>query len=296
MVHTSGSTGVGYCRVSTEEQAREGVSLAVQRERVTAYAQAKGLELVEVISDEGLSGKDLRRPGLRDLLERCDRGEVGHVIVWKLDRLTRRTRHLLSLVEDVFLAKQIELHSVSESLDTSTPHGRFVLTLFGGLAQMERELIAERTRSALAFKRQQGQPTSHPPLGFRPNGRRERMIPVPEELEAVREIGSLGAAFGLVAGTYLILVGVTRFVEESYRGEPQTPIVGGLRIYQWMAVLSAAFGIVLTTIPSGHPPGLAFAFDLRVVLSGALYGLLVGFAMGVDFPGSARRFARLASP
>ncbi len=188
MVHTSGSTGVGYCRVSTEEQAREGVSLAVQRERVTAYAQAKGLELVEVISDEGLSGKDLRRPGLRDLLERCDRGEVGHVIVWKLDRLTRRTRHLLSLVEDVFLAKQIELHSVSESLDTSTPHGRFVLTLFGGLAQMERELIAERTRSALAFKRQQGQPTSHPPLGFRPNGRRERMIPVPEELEAVREI------------------------------------------------------------------------------------------------------------
>ncbi len=188
MVHTPRSTGVGYCRVSTEEQAREGVSLAVQRERITAYAQAKGLELVEVISDEGLSGKDLRRPGLRDLLERCDRGEVGHVIVWKLDRLTRRTRHLLSLVEDVFLAKQIELHSVSESLDTSTPHGRFVLTLFGGLAQMERELIAERTRSALAFKRQQGQPTSHPPLGFRPNGRRERMIPVPEELEAVREI------------------------------------------------------------------------------------------------------------
>ncbi len=107
---------------------------------------------------------------------------------------------------------------------------------------------------------------------------------------------SLGAAFGLVAGTYLILVGVTRFVEESYRGEPQTPIVGGLRVYQWMAVLSAACGIVLATIPGGHPPGLAFAFDLRVVLSGALYGLLVGFAMGVDFPGSARRFARLASP
>ena len=107
---------------------------------------------------------------------------------------------------------------------------------------------------------------------------------------------SLGAAFGLVAGTYLILVGVTRFVEESYRGEPQTPIVGGLRIYQWMAVLSAACGIVLTTIPGGHPPSLAFAFDSRVVLSSALYGLLVGFAMGVDFPGSARRFARLASP
>jgi site-specific DNA recombinase len=113
---------------------------------------------------------------------------VAHVIVWKLDRLTRRTRHLLSLVEDLFLAKHIELHSVSESLDTSTPHGRFVLTLFGGLAQMDRELIGERTRSALAYKRSNGQPTSHPPLGFRANGNRERMVPVPEELEIVRQI------------------------------------------------------------------------------------------------------------
>ena len=68
----------------------------------------------------------------------------------------------------MFLAKGIELHSVSESLDTSTPHGRFVLTLFGGLAQMERELVGERTRSAMAYKREQLQPTSHPPLGSEP--------------------------------------------------------------------------------------------------------------------------------
>jgi len=116
---------------------------------------------------------------------------VRHVIVWKLDRLTRRTRHLLSLVEDLFLARGIELHSVSESLDTSTPHGRFVLTLFGGLAQMERELIAERTRGALAWKRDQGLPTSHAPLGFRSRGKRQRMEPVPAELETVRRILTL---------------------------------------------------------------------------------------------------------
>ncbi|MEE8192385.1 MAG: prolipoprotein diacylglyceryl transferase family protein [Gemmatimonadales bacterium] len=107
---------------------------------------------------------------------------------------------------------------------------------------------------------------------------------------------SLGASFGLVAGTYLMLAGVARFVEESYRGEPQTPVVGGLRIYQWMAVLSIACGMALTTIPSSHPQGLAFALDSRLLLSGALYGLLAGSAMGLDFPGSARRFARLASP
>jgi hypothetical protein len=106
---------------------------------------------------------------------------------------------------------------------------------------------------------------------------------------------SLGAPFGLVAGTYLMLAGFARFVEESYRGEPQTPIVGGMRIYQWMAVLSVACGILLTTVPGGHPSGLAFGFDSRAVLASVVYGLLTGIAMGVDFPGSARRFARLAS-
>ncbi len=179
---------IGYARVSTDEQAREGVSLDAQQSRIRAYCEAKELELVDMLTDDGISGKTLDRPALRELLQRCERGEVGHVVVVKLDRLTRRTRDLLALVDDLFLARHIELHSVSESLDTSTPHGRFVLTLFGGLAQMERELIGERTRSALAFKRENGQPTSHPPLGFRVNGNRRRMVPVPDELAIVHRI------------------------------------------------------------------------------------------------------------
>ncbi len=190
MIHIGrmGDFALGYARVSTDEQARDGVSLEAQRTRIRAYAQAKDLPLCDILVDEGRSGKDLKRPALQELLAQCKRGAVAHVIVWRLDRLTRRTRHLLSLVEDTFLAKHIELHSVSESLDTSTPHGRFVLTLFGGLAQMERELIGERTRSALEYKRQQRQPTSHPPLGFQPNGSRESMVPVPRELVIVRRI------------------------------------------------------------------------------------------------------------
>ncbi len=194
-------TALGYARVSTDEQTREGVSLQAQVARIRAYAQAKELELVDVLTDEGISGKTLERPALRELLQRCERGEVGHVVVVKLDRLTRRTRDLLALVDDLFLARHIELHSVSESLDTSTPHGRFVLTLFGGLAQMERELIGERTRTAMADKRENGQPTSHPPLGFRPNGsRKHRMLPVPEELEIVNRILTAWRAGGSYAG------------------------------------------------------------------------------------------------
>ena len=198
---TTSTKAIGYARVSTDEQAREGVSLEAQQSRIRAYCEAKELELVEVLTDEGISGKTLERPALRELLQRCERGEVGHVVVVKLDRLTRRTRDLLALVDDLFLARHIELHSVSESLDTSTPHGRFVLTLFGGLAQMERELIGERTRNAMAFKRSNGQPTSHPPLGFRPNGsRRHRMVPVPAELETVHRILDRWRAGGSYAG------------------------------------------------------------------------------------------------
>ena len=109
----NGSKAVGYVRVSTDEQAREGVSLDAQKARIAAYAEAKDLTLSTILADEGHSGKNLKRPALRELLGLCERGEVGSVIVLKLDRLTRRTRHLLSMVEDVFLAKQIELNSVS---------------------------------------------------------------------------------------------------------------------------------------------------------------------------------------
>ena len=112
---------LGYARVSTDEQAREGVSLDAQRSRIRAYCEAKELELVDVLVDDGISGKTLARPALAELIARCERGEVRNVVVVKLDRLTRRTRDLLALVDDLFLARHIELHSVSESLDTSTP-------------------------------------------------------------------------------------------------------------------------------------------------------------------------------
>ncbi len=143
-------SALGYVRVSREEQVRDGVSLDAQRARISAYAQAKNLPLAAIYANERLSGRELNRPAFHRLLKSCVTGQVGHVIVWRLDRPTRRTRDLLSLVEDLFLARRIELHSVSESLDTATPHGRFVLTLFGGLAQMEREgrVVAARSRYA----------------------------------------------------------------------------------------------------------------------------------------------------
>lgn len=100
-----------------------------------------------------------------------------------------------------------------------------------------------------------------------------------------------GAAVGLVAGLWLILNGAGRFVEEAYRGEVQTAVRGGLRLYQWLAMGSAAAGAVVTCWGGGAAPALEWG---RVNWWVTVVGFgLVAFAMGVDFPGSGRRFARL---
>jgi len=105
----------------------------------------------------------------------------------------------------------------------------------------------------------------------------------------------LGASAGLELGVYLILGGIARFVEESYRAEPQTKVIGGLRIYQWMAIAAVLAGILCTTIRSESPVGGFVAPTVTLWLVAAAMGLLFGFAMGVDFPGSNRRFSRLAA-
>jgi protein-S-isoprenylcysteine O-methyltransferase Ste14 len=107
---------------------------------------------------------------------------------------------------------------------------------------------------------------------------------------------SLDAPLSLIAGAYFMLTGVARFVEESYRGEPQTPVVGGLRIYQWLAILSLVAGAVLTTLPSGAAPGLPSMLDVRVLVGALGFGTACGLAMGADFPSATGRYTRLAPP
>ena len=101
------------------------------------------------------------------------------------------------------------------------------------------------------------------------------------------------ASFSLIVGMYLILTGLGRFVEEAYRGEPQTPVFGELRLYQWIAILSVVAGAALTAIPAtGVTPVAELSWDSPV--AGFAFGLFTWFALGVDFPDSNRRFARLA--
>lgn len=109
---------------------------------------------------------------------------------------------------------------------------------------------------------------------------------------ALARLWSLGASLTLIAGLYLILNGLGRFVEEEYRGEPQTPVYGGLRLYQWVAIASVLAGVTVTMVPGGPAPAPQLCWGALV--PAAVFGLITAFALGVDFPNSNRRFSRLA--
>jgi prolipoprotein diacylglyceryltransferase len=104
---------------------------------------------------------------------------------------------------------------------------------------------------------------------------------------------SIGFPVLFISGNYLILNGLGRFVEESLRGEAQTPYFAGMRIYQWIAVVNIAAGAVLTCIDSSAV--LAFQPGTGALLFAIPMGIIVMFASGVDFPDSDRRFARLTT-
>jgi site-specific DNA recombinase len=133
-----------YIRVSTDEQAESGYSLQLQRERITAQITAKGWELYNTYEDGGQSGGKLERPALQEMLSDIDAGEIQAVVIYKLDRLSRKQRDTMYLIEDRFLAKNVELLSISESLDTSSPTGRAMIGMLSVFAQLERDTITER--------------------------------------------------------------------------------------------------------------------------------------------------------
>ena len=175
---------VGYIRVSTEDQAKEGISLDHQEAKVKAYASINDLELLKIVRDEGASGKDLQRAGMAKLLEMVESEALEAVIVYKLDRLSRKTLDTLSLIES-FERKGIAFHSISEKVDTKSATGKFFLTIISALAQMERDLIAERTTDALAHKKQKGEWTGRVPFGFRVM--HKRLVEDPDQIQVIKK-------------------------------------------------------------------------------------------------------------
>lgn len=156
---------IGYIRVSTDEQAREGISLENQRAKIQAYCRLHDFELEDIIEDAGKSGKDLNREGVQSIIERIKRRNIDAVIVYKLDRLSRRVIDTLNLIE-LMKKHKVVFHSITDSIDTKTAMGKFFLNIMASLAQMERDLISERTKDALRHKISRNERAGQIPYGW----------------------------------------------------------------------------------------------------------------------------------
>lgn len=151
---------VGYIRVSTQDQAVNGISLDTQRELLEAEARRRGWSL-EIVADEGASGATEARPGLQKCLSQLDCGAFDVLIVTRLDRLTRSVQGLHKTLERSQRANW-ELVIISPGIDTTEPTGRFATSILACAAQYERDLISLRTKEALAHKKATGASLGRP--------------------------------------------------------------------------------------------------------------------------------------
>jgi site-specific DNA recombinase len=156
---------VGYVRVSTDEQV-QGFSLEGLAERIRSYAESQDYSLESMYRDDGYSAKDLSRPDIQRLLADVASGPIDVVLVYKLDRLSRRLRDLTEVLD--LLAKHgARFESVTEPFETKTAPGRLMLNVLGGFAQFDREVNGERVILAMEKRFAQGKWNVQPPYGYR---------------------------------------------------------------------------------------------------------------------------------
>ena len=160
---------IGYIRVSTQEQ---------NTMRQEALMEALGVDEVYI---DRMSGKNTNRPELQRMMEYVRKGDT--VIVESISRFARNTRDLLELVERLS-AKGVEFVSKKEAIDTTTPTGKFMLTVFGAVAELEREYILQRQREGIAIAKEQG----------KYKGRKPIVVPEFEQVTAKWRSGVITAA------------------------------------------------------------------------------------------------------
>jgi site-specific DNA recombinase len=174
-----------YTRVSTEDQAKEGFSLQAQRERLEAYCLARDWQVAAHYVDDGHSGRNIRRPAYQKMI--AERDQWDALLVIKMDRIHRNARNFMEMMDNLGEWGK-NFVSATESLDTSTAMGRFVMDIIQRIAQLESEQIGERVYMGMSQKAKAGPGILgfHPPLGYDITD--GQLIPNDGEAAVVREI------------------------------------------------------------------------------------------------------------
>jgi len=155
-----------YVRVSTEDQAKEGYSLEVQREYLESFAKREGFEIFKIYQDDGISGYTTERPALKQLLK--DAKQKKFDLVYKIDRFSRNLKDMLNLVDELF-SYGVGFKSATEPFDSTTSAGKLMFQQLGSFAEFERNRIAERVFPGMVKGVQQGnwQGARYAPYGYR---------------------------------------------------------------------------------------------------------------------------------
>ena len=190
-----------YARVSTEEQANEGFSIRAQQAALLLRAEKEGFLVVEEYIEEGASGKNISgRPQMVRLLNDAENQKFDVVLIAKLDRLTRSSKDSLEIAE-MLSKKGIQLISLAESIDTTTPHGKMFYTVLSSINQMEREQIAERVKTGMTQRAKEGKWNGGVCFGY--DVQDKKLLINEHEAEVVREIfryGDCGFGYKRIVG------------------------------------------------------------------------------------------------
>lgn len=144
-----------YARVSTDEQAEEGYSLEAQKDIMRAYCDVQDMDVVEEISDDGYSGRNIHRPGYSKIFDPSFRKEWDVLVVMKMDRIHRNSRNFMDMMDSLKRHHQ-QFVSTYDRIDTSTAIGRFTMDMIQRIAQLESEQTGERTYMGMREKAEEG--------------------------------------------------------------------------------------------------------------------------------------------
>jgi len=219
---------VGYVRVSSQEQANEGISLAAQKEKIKQWADLHDAEILEIFEDAGISGTKSNRPGLMSAMKMACQNKAVFV-VYALSRFSRSTSDTLKFTAQLQKANA-ELVSVSEQIDTLSAAGKMVFRILSVLNEFESDLGGERTKAALDYRKQKGLKTGgFVPYGYTANKEGKLSID-PKEKQVIDEIKKMyesGSRYAEIA-RYLNSKGILTKTGKQWQIQTVKNIVTGL--------------------------------------------------------------------